>query len=71
MRPHIIANYNINNEKSKYLLFCNFFLLCSENKNDQILHNLQANLHSILYLLHLSDEIDFNVGKSKTIILYW
>ena len=37
------------------------FFLCIENKNDQILHNLKVNLYSILYLLHLSDEIDFNV----------
>ena len=72
-----------------------------ENKNDQILHNLQVNLYSILYLLltefenlsvkkktlltalgfepksfdcrstDLSEEIDFNVGKSRVIILYW
>ena len=27
------------------------FFLCIENKNDQILHNLQVNLYSILYLL--------------------
>ena len=65
MRPHIIANSNINNGKSKYLLLCKFFLLCIENKNNQILHNLKVNLYSILYLLHLSDEIDFNVGKSS------
>ena len=63
--------HNINNGKSKYLLFCKFFFLCIENKNYQILHNLKVKLYSILYLLHLSDEIDFNVGKSRTIILYW
>ena len=60
---------NINNGKSEYLLFCKFFFLCIENKNDQILHDLKVNLYSILYLLHLSDEIDLNVGKSRTIIL--
>ena len=62
---------NINNGKLKYLLFCKFFFLCIDNKNDQILRNLKVNLYSILYLLHLSDEIDFNVGKSRTDILYW
>ena len=56
-------------EKVNISFSASFFFLCIENKNDQILHNLQVN--SILYLLHLSDEIDFNVRKSRTSILYW
>ena len=58
-------------EKVNISFSANFFFLCIENKNDQILHNLKVNLYLILCLLHLSDEIYFNVGKSRTIIHYW